>query len=363
MVWKADVGGTLTVDLGALRANYRDLRARAGSAECAAVVKANGYGLGIDLVAPALLAEGCATFFVARTSEGVALREMSPCARIFVLDGVADASLSDTRVNGLVPVLNSPDQVTRWRESGGGEPCAVHVDTGMNRLGLRPEQFSALHGEGALDGLRIVLLLTHPACADDPGDPMNDRQRSSFDIVRKRMPGIPSSYCNSPAFLGDGPVLDLVRPGIALYGGEFIVGREPLRPVVHVRAAIVQRREVRPGEPVGYGSAWRATRPSRLVTCAVGYADGYPRSSGLVPNLPPGHGSIAGHRVPIAGRVSMDLTSFDVTDIPPDVVRRADAVELFGAHIPIDEAARAAGTIGYELLTSLGQRYRRRTLE
>ena len=364
MIDQRIAGGRLLIDTAALARNYRTLAGRSGSAECAAVVKADAYGLGVQNAVPALTSAGCRTFFVARVSEGIELREIAPRVRILVLDGVQEGTLSPTRVNGLVPVLGSLRQLGLWREAGGGEPCAVHVDTGMNRLGLRPDEFRALVADGSLDGLRIVLLLTHPSCADDPGHPMNERQRSLFEAVRERLPGVPASYCNSAALLGDGPGLDLARPGIALYGGEAIEGRSPLESVVTLEARIVQRREVREGEPVGYGATWVAERPSRLAVCSVGYADGYPRSIGTGVPLrearpSAGWGAIGGVLVPIVGRISMDLTIFDVTDVPADTLRLSDHIELIGPAVPLDEAARAAGTIGYELLTGLGARYSR----
>ena len=355
-------GGRLLIDTAALARNYRRLAALAAPGECAAVVKADGYGLGIETVAPTLIDAGCTTFFVARASEGVALREVAPRPRVFVLDGVHDGTLSAIRVNGLIPVLGSMRQIGLWREACGGEPCALHVDTGMNRLGLRSEEFAGLAEEGAFGGLNVALLMTHPACADDPSHSLNAVQRERFTAARAWMPDVPASYCNSAALLTDGPALDLARPGIALYGGEAVNGRAPLESVATLEARIVQRRTVPPGESVGYGATWVADRPTKLAVCAVGYADGFPRASGTgvplrdaVPGA--GNGAMGGVRVPIVGRISMDLTIFDVTDVPAHV--DADHIELFGPTIPLDEAARAAGTIGYELLTGLGRRYGR----
>ena len=357
-------GGRLTIDTAALARNYRHC-SRLG--RCAAVVKADGYGLGIDRVAPTLMEAGCDAFFVARASEGVALRAVAPRPRILVLDGVHDGTLSDCRVNGLVPVLGSMRQVGLWREAGGGEPCAIHVDTGMNRLGLRPEDFAALVDGGALDALNIALLMTHPACADEPAHPLNALQRERFAAIRARLPDVPASYCNSAALLGDGPALDLARPGIALYGGEAVNGRAPLEPVIQLEARIVQTRAVPPGEAVGYGATWVSERPTKLAVCAVGYADGFPRASGTGVPLrsaiaSPGMGAMGGVRVPIVGRVSMDLTIFDITDVPAGIAAANDHIELIGPTVPLDEAARAAGTIGYELLTTLGRRYARSTI-
>ena len=362
LITQGIAGGRLTIDLAALRANYRTLATRAAPGECAAVVKADAYGLGIATVVPALQSEGCRSFFVARASEGVGLREIAPRARILVLDGVHEGTLSATRVNGLVPVLGSLHQLGLWREAGGGEPCAIHVDTGMNRLGLAPGEFEAVAGD--LRRLRVALLMTHPACADDPAHPLNALQRERFAVARALLPNVPASYCNSAALLGDGPALDLARPGIALYGGEAVNGVPALEPVVRLDARIVQRREVRAGEPVGYGATWVAKRPTRLAVCSVGYADGYPRATGTgvplrdaVPAA--GWGAIGGVRVPIVGRISMDLTILDITGVPADIQAREDHIELIGPAVPLDEAARSAGTIGYELLTSLGPRYSR----
>ena len=358
-------GGRLVIDAAALARNYRHLAALAAPGECAAVVKADGYGLGIGTVAPTLIDAGCTTFFVARASEGVALREIAPRPRVFVLDGVHDGTLSAIRVNGLIPVLGSKRQIGLWREAAGGEPCALHVDTGMNRLGLCPDEFAGLAGDGAFGGLNVVLLMTHPACADDPSHPLNAVQRERFAAARARMADVPASYCNSAALVAGGPALDLSRPGIALYGGEAVNGAAPLETVATLEARIVQHRTVERGESVGYGATWVAERRSRLAVCAVGYADGFPRASGTgvplrdaVPGA--GVGAMGGVRVPVVGRISMDLTIFDVTDVPPHA--DADHIELFGPTIPLDEAARAAGTIGYELLTGLGRRYGRSVL-
>ena len=360
--------GRLTIDLAALRANYRHLRGLAGAATCAAVIKADAYGLGIETVVPALRSEGCTTFFVARASEGVAVRDLAPSARIYVLDGVSDGTLSAMRVNGLMPVLGSTREVGLWREAGGREPCAIHVDTGMNRLGLRPDECAALVTEGGVAGLRVSLLMTHPACADEPSHPLNDEQRAIFEAVRATMPGVRASYCNSPALLSGTPPLDLVRPGIALYGGEAVNGMPPLAPVITLEARILRLRRLEPGESYGYGATWRAARRTTLAVCGVGYADGYPRAAGggvalRESGMEGAEGAIGGVRVPVVGRISMDLTAFDVTDVPAGILAANDHIELIGPMVPLDGVARAAGTIGYELLTSLGRRYFRSSLD
>lgn len=357
-------GGRLTIDLSALRANYRTLLARARSGECGAVVKANAYGLGVEAVVTTLLSEGCRTFFVARASEGIAVRHLAPEARIYVFDGVHADTVQIMQNNGLEPVLGSEQQRALWAEAGQGAPCAVHVDTGMNRLGFRPDEFERAVGNGALNQLQVSLLMTHPACADQPDHPMNGVQRERFASARALMPGVPASYCNSAALLGEGPTLDLSRPGIALYGGEAIDGVPALEPVVTLEARIVQTREVHEGEAVGYGATWIADRRSVLAVCAIGYADGYPRAIGTgVPlretSRHSGWAALGGYLVDIVGRVSMDLTIFDVTDVPDDIRRAHDHIELIGETVPLDAAAIKAGTIGYELLTSLGSRYAR----
>ena len=209
--------------------------------------------------------------------------------------------------------------------------------------------------------------MTHPACADQPDHPLNATQRERFAAARALLPNVIASYCNSAALLGEGPVLDLSRPGIALYGGEAVNGTPALEPVVTLEARVVQMREVHEDEAVGYGATWIADRPSVLAVCAIGYADGYPRSIGTgVPlrgaNGSAGWGTLGGRRVNIVGRISMDLTIFDVTDVPDDIRRAHDHIELIGETVPLDTAATAAGTIGYELLTSLGSRYARMTI-
>jgi alanine racemase len=366
-------GGRLTIDISALAANYRLLRKLSGSARAAGVVKANAYGLGIETVAPALIAAGCVDFFVALPEEGIALRELAPDARIFVLAGLFEAEAAPFYAQaGLVPVLNTERDIAIWEAhcgiEGGALPCAIHVDTGMNRLGLTPEHALAYARENALTrALEPVLLMTHLACADEPMHPLNRRQVETFRRVRQAFGGVEASMANSAGiFLGDIAHFDLTRPGIALYGGQPVAGAaKPVRPVVTAEARIVQVRHARVGESASYGAA-ALKRDTTIAVTAVGYADGYHRSGSgagvpLRSAVPAGaHGFVAGRRVPVLGRVTMDLTLFDVTDCGPDAVQPGDHIELFGPNIPIDEAAHAAGTIAYELLTSLGHRWQRR---
>ena len=336
----------LTVDLDALAANYRTLEAVSGVA-VHPVVKADAYGLGAIEVARCLMREGARTFFVARASEGEALRAVLGAAPdVYVLDGCAPGRAARLIAAGLKPVLNAPEQAAEWRAAGGG-PCGLQIDTGMNRLGFRPED-----APEPFDGLDLVL--SHLACADAPSHPMNRLQREAFAAITARYPGVLRSFANSGGcFLGPDFGFDAVRPGICLYGG----GPEGhpdarIRPVVTFSADVLQVREVRAGESVGYSRGFVADRPARIATVAAGYADGVLRS-----NSPEGQAVAAGTLRPIVGRVSMDVLAVDVTGLD---VRVGDEVELFGAHRLLDDAAAAAGTVAWELLTSVGARVPRR---
>ena len=367
-------GARLTVDLDALRANYRLLRERAGGAEVAGVVKANAYGFGIEHVAPALWAEDCSVFFVALPQEGAALRAVLPEAYIYVLAGLFENGSADIYHEfGLLPVVNSPIELSIWEAHGWDgdvpRPCAIHVDTGMNRLGLSPEEAVAFAADNALTGaVTPLLVMSHLACADEPAHPLTIRQRDAFQEVRRAFPQADASLSNSAGtWLGHEFAFDLVRPGIALYGGNPVAGRDAMHTVATADARIIQLREAKAGETVSYGAAQELSRDTRIAVVAAGYADGYHRSSsgagvplrGAIADG--GAGFLHGCRLPVLGRITMDLTMFDVTDLG-DKVTHGDWIELFGPNIPIDEAASAAGTIAYELLTSLGDRYDRRYL-
>lgn len=364
----AAAGGRLTIDLSALRANWRGLAERSHPAETAAVVKANAYGLGIEHAVPALFREGCRTFFVALAEEGVAVRRAAAGARVFVLNGFFSGSGALYRDADLVPVLGNVGQVEAWQGECPGRPFALQVDTGMNRLGLSPGEArsfaSAMRDGGAPEP---VMVMTHLACADAPAHPLNIRQLDLFREVRSAFGGVEASMANSAGvFLGPDYRFDLVRPGIALYGGEAVDGMaNPMAPVVTLEGRVVTVRAVPAGETIGYGATATATRESRIATVSVGYADGYPRSasgSGVPLRRAVAAGAsgfVADRRVPIAGRVTMDLTMFDVTECGRDAVVAGDHIELIGANVPLDEVARSAGTIGYELLTGLGRRYER----
>lgn len=368
----AAAGLRLTVDLGALVENWRDMAHRSGRARTAAVVKADAYGLGIEDIGETLYLAGARDFFVATADEGATLRLYAPDARIFVLSGIWPGMERVFFENDLVPVIASEEQLTFWMSvlsDYGDYPCALQVDTGFNRLGLPMEDALALADDVSRPAsFAPVLVMSHLACGDDPANPMNRQQLESFRKVSAAFEGVEASLANSAGiFLGPEYHFDLTRPGIATYGGEAVPGiANPMRPVATAEARIIQTRFVKAGETVGYGRAMQLTRDSRLAIVSAGYADGYMRSqsSGGVPlrqtGLPGGQGFIAGHKVPVAGRITMDLTIFDVTDIPHHLVRAGDYVELFGSNIPVDDAARSAGTIGYEMLTSLGLRHERR---
>mgnify|MGYP003644514022 CR=1 FL=1 len=354
----------LTVDLAALAANWRQMRDLSGSARCGAAVKADGYGTGADRAAPRLLREGCRDFFVADANEGARLRPLLPGARIFVLNGIFDASFAETLAHDLIPIVNSPEQAAFWRANAGGRDYALHVDTGMNRLGLTPQQAVA-HAEAR--GPAPVLLMSHFACADDPDHPLNARQIKHFAGVAACFPGVEASLANSAGIrLGPAAHHQLTRPGVALYGGEPVSGVENrMAPVVTAEARVLVVRDAEAGQSVSYGAAHELSRDSRIAVCGIGYADGFHRSGSgagvpLRASVPQGaFGAINGVRVPVIGKITMDLTMFDVTDLPEGAVKPGDWVELMGPTINVEEAATAAGTISYEMLTSLGRRYER----
>jgi alanine racemase len=359
-------GGRLTIDLGALAANFAYLSAIADQAEAAITIKADAYGLGMAQCAPVLWEAGARSFFVALAAEGVQLRRILPKANIYVLHGVTPAGAPHLLAHDLIPMLGSPEMIALWRELGQGAPCGIHVDTGMNRLGLTPEETTSLAAAG-LGGLNAVHLMSHFACADEPDHPKNAAQIAAFNAAKALFPGLRSSLQNSAGlFLGSRVRADLVRLGIALYGGEAVGGQpNQMQPVVTAEAEIMMVRQAKAGETVSYGATETLTRDTRIAVCSVGYADGWHRAgSGTGVALRAtgrrgGEGWVAGRSAPVLGRITMDQTMFDVTDVPAEAVKAGDFIELFGPNIALDDAARAAGTIGYELLTSLGRRYAR----
>ncbi len=353
----------LIVDLGALVDNWRKLAARIAPAACAAVVKADAYGVGADEASRALLGAGCRVFFVAHPSEGARLRAvLGADAVIYVLNGLIEGEgrLAAYAAHALRPVLGSLSDVRLWSASGlaGQHGAALHVDTGMNRLGLHRDEALALAPQARALGLDLVM--SHFVSSEAPDDPINARQIADFEAVRAAFAGLAASMANSAGlFLPQRPFHDLARPGYALYGGNPTPGApNPMRAVVTLRAPIIQTREIGVGESVGYNATWRAKRPSRLAAIGIGYADGLPRALMGTDAHSGGEALVGGVRCPFVGRVSMDLTVIDVTDAPAPV-RPGDLVELLGAAITVDDVAARAGTIGYEILTSLGRRYAR----
>lgn len=364
----------LTVDLQALAENWQEMARRSGSARAAAVVKADAYGLGLEDCGTTLYEAGARDFFVAVVQEGVTLRAYAPEARIFVLSGIWPGQERMFFDNDLVPVLASEEQLAFWMSvvaERGDFPCALQVDTGFHRLGLPLEDALALAQDVSRPAsFSPVLVLSHLHSGDTPSSPSNVEQLQAFRQVSSAFEGVESSLSASAGiFLGSDYHFDLTRPGIALYGGEAVNGFAPLRAVATAEARILQIRTAKEGETVSYGATHRLSRPSRLAVASIGYADGYLRSlSGSgIPLRADGSagafGFIAGKRVPVVGRVTMDLTIFDVTDLPEGSVQAGDYLELFGANVALDQVARAGGTIGYEMLTGLGLRYERRYLQ
>lgn len=349
---------SLTIDLGAIVANWRALNAKT-KVETAAVIKADAYGLGAARVGPALVHAGAETFFVALAEEGAVLREaIGPSPHIFVFSGLMPGDEGIVRYCDLIPLLNSSEQIAQARkvaaQTGAGFACGLQLDSGMNRLGLEPAELAALLNDPqGLNGLDISLIMSHMACADEPDHPQNAAQKAAFDtmINTPALAGIPCSLAATGGLLlGADYHYDLTRPGIGLYGG---MPFGEAQPVVRLDVPIIQVRSVNAGETVGYGASFTSDKPRQIATIAAGYADGLLRQTGQGFTA-----MVAGQAAPSAGRVSMDLITLDVTDIP--AVREGAMATLLGADLSIDQLAKAGSTIGYEILTSLGARYDRR---
>jgi alanine racemase len=355
-------GATLTIDLAALRANYLLLSQKAGGAQCAAAIKGNAYGISVAHAGKTLWEAGCRSFYVARPDEGEELRGTLPKATITVLDGLYDGEARYYARHALRPALTTFSQAQQWAEQNAGLQSALHVDTGINRVGLSKPEFDRISKDlSQLSRLNVRSLMSHLACADDPKHPLNRQQLARFLAVRKSFPATSASFANSSGiFLGKAYHFDEVRPGVALYGGNPTPHKKnPMRPIAHLHAKILQVREVAKGETVGYSATWKAKRDSRIAIIAAGYADGIARKLSSGPKGGPAHVFIAGKRCPVVGRVSMDMMTIDVTNLPEGKLAKSDAAELFGKNITIDEVAGWAGTISYELLTHLGRRYAR----
>ena len=350
-----------TIDLDSLTWNYRFLCERAAPARVGAAVKANAYGLGLAAVSSALARAGCDLFFTAHFCEAVALRDVLPDAEIVILHGIDAADFKEAAARRLTPTLNHLPALAAWNRFAKTQsqalPAFIHLDTAMNRLGLSPDEQAQLADDPALlDGIEVRAWMSHFACADEFDNPLTSVQREAFVAITQKLPPAPKCLCNSSGiFWGAEYLLDAVRPGLALYGGNPTPHLpNPMRGVLTLRAPILQVREVSVGMTVGYGATHRIERAGRIATLALGYADGYHRTlsnKGLL--------KIGKHDVPLVGRISMDLTTLDVTDVPEEQAQVGAMVTLIGPHRPIDAAAQDAGTIAYEILTSLGPRIRR----
>jgi alanine racemase len=357
----AGTGGYLTIDLGALIANYRQLSVRAGNAVTGAVVKADAYGLGATPVSSALYAAGCRHFFVAQAREAFDLRPHLPAdAALYVLNGLPEGSETACADQNIIPVLNSPRQIASWAEIAKTRsvrlPTVVQFDTGMARLGLSPEETRALAAAPqSLAAFDIRFIMSHLACADTPENAANANQLAHMHEISALFPGVPVSFANSGGlFLGPDFLQTLTRPGIALYGGApNDTGPNPMLPVISLHVAVIQTRTVPAGTKIGYGGTYTAGREMRLATISAGYADGLPRA--LSPRGAAWFGDI---RLPIVGRISMDSLMLDISALPDDLPA-GSFVELIGPHQPIDAIAADAGTISYEILTALGRRFYR----
>jgi len=358
----AETGGILTIDLAAIAANWQALARQLIAVECAAVVKANAYGLGLKPAVTALARAGCKTFFVADLAEARTVRAEARQATIYVLHGFTLEGADAFIELGARPVINSMTELAEWdtfvAARGWQSGAALHVDTGMHRLGVSPEEAAALAPRVHTSNHGIALLLSHLACAELPDHPLNAIQLKMFRELRTLYAGIPASLANSSGiFLGDAAHFDLARPGAALYGINPTPGRpNPMKSVVELTGRILQIRSVGRDQTIGYGAAWTARRNSRIAVVALGYADGLLRAGGGSDERSGGSGIVAGKRCPIVGRISMDLLALDITDLTDGAVRRGDLATLIGGELSIDDVAAAAGTIGYEILTRLGPR-------
>jgi len=354
-------GGLLTIDLRAIFDNYRALATKVMPSECAAVVKGDAYGCGIDQVTTTLWRAGCRTFFVAHLDEARRVRGVAPESVIYVLNGYTTGTGDAFAEVYARPVINSSVELAEWDQfvstSGWRGGVGLHVDTGMNRLGLSLDETAAVAMRVQSENHGLTLLMSHFACADTPQHPLNDQQIRQFREIRTLFRGIPGSLANSSGiFLDPSAYCDMVRPGAALYGINPTPGKpNPMKPVVTLQARVLQVRSVPKNAVVGYGATWTSIRNSRIAVVAAGYADGFLRAASETQR----DVFVAGQRCPIVGRVSMDLITVDVTDLPDNAVRRGTLVTMIGGELTADAVGTQAGTIGYEILSNLGGRYHR----
>lgn len=368
-------GARLTIDLGAIAANWLTLNEMAPKAECGAVVKANAYGLGIEQVVPTLWKAGCRTYFVALPEEGIRTRKAAPDAVIYVLAGFFPEAFDIYKQYSLRPIINA--EIDAWLHAVGDEklPYAIQLETGMNRLGMPVADYHALLASDALDDCPPSLLMSHLASADTPHDALSAMQNRAFKPAVEASSGTMASLANSAGiFLGPDYQYDLVRPGIALYGGACTAQallKNPMKSVIKIESRILQIKSAAPGETVGYGGAETVLPSTKskserrvIATVSAGYADGYIRSAGSTDARKGAFAALRGHPVPLMGRVSMDLISIDISDHPDlreviDGTHSDEWIELIGPNVILDDVATVAGTIGYEFLTSLGSRFHR----
>src|ERR1700744_1377544 len=361
----ASYTGVLTVDLDAIIANWRKLEKTAVPAECAGVVKANAYGCGAEQVSKALASAGCKTFFVATLDEARVVRAALPQATIYALDGFFQNTGEAYAKIDCKPVIGDLNELAEWdvfcRRSGWNGGAAIHIDTGMNRLGLTIAEAQGIIPRINAGDHGITLVMSHLASAELVNNSTNAKQLTAFREIASHFTNVQASLSNSSGiYLGPQFQFDVVRPGAALYGvNPTPEADNPMQPVVNLKARIVQIRNVERGESVGYGGTWTTRRPTRLAVVSAGYADGYFRAASANDGTRGAEVMVAGKRCPIAGRISMDLLAVDITDVAPNAARRGHMVTLIGEGITVDELAHHFGTIGYEVLTSLGQRYAR----
>ena len=366
----AGATGVVVVDLAQVRDNWRALAKRVAPAGCAAVVKADAYGLGAERVIPALYQAGCRNFFVATFGEAKAALGYAPGATVYVLDGVLPGSVAEMAQLGARPVMTSLDEARAWAALGTADApapaAALHVDTGLNRLGMSEVRLDALIAdEVLLERLDIALIMSHLACADDAQHPMNREQLETFQRLRAKLPKARASLAASDGLMLGKPYhFDLVRPGYAVYGGQATAQRIcPVLPVVRVAARILQVEDVPAGARIGYSATYRVTTPRRIATIAAGYADGVFRHASAGDGETGGFVAIRGALAPIVGRVSMDLITVDITDIAEPAPQRGDLVDLIGPDLPLEAVGKGARSIGYEVLTRLGTRFHRHYID
>lgn len=365
MALTSGLGGQLSIDLGALARNWRALDKVSAGALTGAVVKADAYGTGITMASKALHAAGARFFFTATVDEGMAVRAAVPDAHIFILNGLYPGAANLYVRQNLMPVISSMDMLEEWLakclERNEAYPSAFHFDTGMNRLGFRLNEASLVREQIQKLGYAPQMVMSHLACADQPNHEKNRTQLALFGSVMTQFPGVPASLANSAGLMsGRDYHFQMVRPGIALYGGRAVTGRKnPMAPVVTLHVPIMQIKEARTGETVGYGASHSLSRDSRLAILSHGYADGFLRSLSASNTRPGGKVVIRGKICPVIGKVSMDQITVDITELGPDIPSPGEGAEVLGNILDVDDQGDFGGTVGYEILTSLKGRYNR----